>query len=291
MTGSAEASIAHRQTPAADTATSSALACPIQVVSYPATAGRKSPHPPVPEGGRTLSEQVVFLHGAGKAGVAAWPRQAVVADPAWIFLDRPAVSDDPDTDCQRVLDRLRSHGPGHVVGHSFGGIAVLLAAQQEPDLVRSVTLLEPACFDLARGRDAVEQHIAVMQPVFAVSNDPSVPTRDFSSRFAAAMGSAPPDLPDELLEANVARLRAMKPPWGSALNPDVPLPVPTLVLTGDWNPLYEETALALTDLGAAHEHLVGFGHRVQDQPGALDRMIRHWDSSTALTRPCAKPGA
>ena len=117
------------------------------------------------------------------------------------------------------LTRLRNDGGGHVVAHSYGANAALLAAQTEPGLVRSLVLFEPACLDLARGGPAVEEHIAAMSPVFDVADDPSVSAREFSARFAAATGAAPPDLSDAELEAAVARLRGLRPPWGTGLSP------------------------------------------------------------------------
>ncbi len=225
-----------------------------------------------------MSESVVFLHGAGAAGPAAWPQQIKDAPEAWTFLARQLVSDPPGEDAQRIMDQLGATGPGHVVAHSFGSIAAVLVAQQSPNLVRSLTLIEPACFDLARGRQAVEEHISAMAPVLAMRNDPAVSAREFSSRFASAMGADPPDLPDDVLEIKVARLRSMVPPWGSALRVEAGLPVSTFVLTGDWSSLYEETAEALVSFGAVHERMGGFGHRVQDHPRASSRMAQHWAS-------------
>ncbi len=210
---------------------------------------------------------VVFVHGAGKAGADAWPVQAARADPGHVFLDRHRGGDSPSRDAGRVLALLRASGGGHVVAHSYGANAAVLASQREPDLVRSLALLEPACFDLARGMPAVEAHVADMTPVFAVADDASVPMREFSRRFVVAMGF-PPDPSDsswsEEDDVRVSRLRELRPPWGLGLRPE--LCVPTLVLTGGARPLYDETAAALVALGARHRMVGGAGHRVQDDP-------------------------
>lgn len=218
----------------------------------------------------------MFVHGAGSSGADAWPRQAAEAEAGWRFLPRDGVADDARRDAGRVLDWLRATGGGHVVAHSFGANAALLAAQLEPSLVRSLALLEPACFDLARGMPAVEEHISAMTPVLAVADDPTVSAREFSRRFAAAMGVAAPDLPDEELEARVGRLRALSPPWGVGLRSDQVLRARTLVVTGGSDPLYEETATALVALGAQHQTLDGAGHRVQDAPQATALLLAHW---------------
>lgn len=219
---------------------------------------------------------VVFVHGSGRAGAAAWPRQAAVAEPGWLFLTRDGLADDAATDAPRLLEWLRARGGGHVVASSYGANAAVLAAQTDPAAVRSLALLEPACFDLARGKPAVEEHVEAMTPVFEVADDASVSAREFSRRFAAAMGTEPPDVPEEELRASVDRLRALRPPWGVGLRTQRGLPVRTLVVTGGWSPLYDETAEALVALGARHVALDGAGHRIQDDP-RVDALLRqHW---------------
>ncbi len=66
----------------------------------------------------------------------------------------------------------------------------------------------------------------------------------------------------------MARLRALRPPWGTGLTAGRQLRVPTLVVTGGWSELYEEVAQGLVALGARHAVLPGRGHRVQDHPDA-----------------------
>ncbi len=217
---------------------------------------------------------VVFVHGAGRAGADAWPQQAAAAEPGWLFLTREGAADDAARDAQRLLRWLRARGGGHVVAHSYGANAAVLATQLEPEVVRSLALLEPACFDLARGGPAVEEHIAAMTPVLAVADDASVSAREFSRRFAAGMGMEPPDVSDEELAESVRRLRALRPPWGIGLRQS--LPVRAVVVTGGWSRLYEDTAEALVALGAQHVTLEGAGHRVQDDARASGVLAQHW---------------
>jgi pimeloyl-ACP methyl ester carboxylesterase len=220
---------------------------------------------------------VVFVHGAGKAGAAAWPLQAAGADPGWCFLGRDPGGDDPSRDADRLLDLLAGTRGGHVVAHSYGANAALLAGLREPELVRSIALLEPACFDLARGMPAVEEHVDAMAPAFAVADDPSVSARDFFELFARGMGFPPPAAWDEDLEANAGRLRRLSPPWGVGLRPDAGLPVRSLVLTAPSSALYAETATALTRLGAVHRTVTGAGHRVQDDPRTTGLLRAFWE--------------
>ena len=48
----------------------------------------------------------------------------------------------------------------HVVAHSYGGVISLLAAAMRPEAVRSLTLVEPPAFGVARGHPAVEDFVA-----------------------------------------------------------------------------------------------------------------------------------
>jgi len=223
-----------------------------------------------------VADPVVFVHGVGRAGADAWPAQASEAPENWVFLQRRSITDSPEEDAQRIIELLRSSGPGHVVAHSYGAIAAIMAARQQPEWATTLTLVEPACFDLARGYPAVEDHIAAMGPVFAVRDDPTVSSREFSRRFAQAMGTEPPDVPDDVLEDRVGRLRATPQPWGVLPGAQSDLPAPTVVLTGGWSDLYEEVAESLVQRGAVHEQLTGYGHRVQDHPDATARMVQHW---------------
>ncbi|MDA7948108.1 MAG: alpha/beta hydrolase [Hyphomicrobiaceae bacterium] len=48
----------------------------------------------------------------------------------------------------QLIERTRT--PVHLVGHSYGGGVALRVAGERPDLVRSLTLIEPSCFYLLR---------------------------------------------------------------------------------------------------------------------------------------------
>jgi hypothetical protein len=90
------------------------------------------------------------------------------------------------------------------------------------------------------------------------------------------MGFEPPDVSDDELEARVSRLRALSPPWDTGLRSGRDLPARTMVITGGWSPLYEDTANALVSSGAQHRPLEGSGHRVQDHPQCTRTLRQHW---------------
>ncbi|MDA1359857.1 alpha/beta hydrolase [Glycomyces luteolus] len=215
-----------------------------------------------------------FIHGAGRSGHEAWPLQAADMECAdFHFVGSIAKSNDPHLTAAAV-GALMSE-PGHVVAHSYGAIAAFLLAERHPDLVRSLVLFEPATLALARGRTAVEAHIAAMTPVFELCEDATLSGRAFAERFLNAMGVAPKGAADEL-EAKGTLLRAIVPPWEFDVDLTVPSRIPTLVVTGAGAPMYGEIAAVLANEGAAHLVLEGTGHRPQDHPRAVERMKAFW---------------
>ena len=53
-----------------------------------------------------------------------------------------------------ILGRLSA--PAHLVGHSWGGGVALHLARTRPELLRTLTLIEPSAFHLLRGGDAID---------------------------------------------------------------------------------------------------------------------------------------
>ena len=119
------------------------------------------------------AERVVFVHGSGAFGAAAWPRQhGLSLDFDCLYIRRHGfsateepVATDHDLDQEIVADALG--GGGHVVAHAQGAVAAMMLAVDRPDLVRSLTLVEPACFSLTADLPATAAHIALMAPLFA----------------------------------------------------------------------------------------------------------------------------
>ncbi|WP_338750684.1 alpha/beta fold hydrolase [Janibacter alittae] len=216
--------------------------------------------------------RTVFVHGRGRSGPEAWPLQAAAQDPNHVFLRRTGRADQPERDADRVIEALG--GRGHIVGHSYGTVTAVLAAQRRPDQLRSLVLIGPACFDIARGGRHVERHIRGLAPVFAVAGDQEVTGAQFLERFAAGMGAPPPDLDAATSEEVAARIRTTPAPWEIALRADTLRIVPTLVITGDRWPVYTEVAEALADKGAEHLVLPNTGHRPQDTEEGAEAIRR-----------------
>ncbi|MFJ6155743.1 alpha/beta hydrolase [Pseudarthrobacter sp. NPDC092184] len=235
-----------------------------------------------------FKQRVVFVHGAGSFGAAAWPRQHGVAlSYDALFLRRHGFDPlaDPtessfEEDTRILLSSLGDDGRGiaggHVVAHAQGAIAAMMAAVERPDLVYSLTLVEPACLSLTAELPATAAHIGLMQPLFNVRHQLS--DEDFQREFVRRVYATDLQQPVTAEEKRSARrLRLQAPSWEAPLH--IVPGVPTLVLTGGWEPLYEEIAGYLRETGAFHRTAAG-GHRPHDSVEG-DRIIRAFISDAS----------
>ena len=223
---------------------------------------------------------VVFVHGAGRSGSSAWPGQRhLTADWDCRFLERLTVGDDPDAVVTALATRLDSSA--HLVGHSYGGLTALLVATTRPDLVASLTLVEPAALAVSASAPRTAAHIAALSPVFALAGDVTVSAREFATLFASANGTPVPEVSHEVLEGLTAQLRGMRPPWTVAVDATVVSDIPTLVLIGDDDGMYAEVAEVLRGEGARVHVLADTGHRPHDSEEATALMVAHWHEAPA----------
>lgn len=232
-------------------------------------------------------QRVVFVHGLGSFGASAWPKQHGMAlSYDALFLRRHGfdpvaepMESDVAADVGIVVASLVDSGGGHVVAHEQGAISAMLAAVERPDLVHSLTLVEPACLSLTAELPATTFHRSLMEPLFDVRNqlkDADYEREYFRRAFSAEASGL--DTPEARRSAR--RLRLQAPPWEAPLH--IVPGVPTLVLTGGWEPLYEEIAGYLEDTGALRRVAAG-GHRPQDSVDG-DRIIRSFVADVVRTR-------
>ncbi|MFL5950007.1 MAG: alpha/beta fold hydrolase [Gaiellaceae bacterium] len=198
-------------------------------------------------------EPAVFVHGSFGWGEETWREQRPLADHhKLLLLDRRGFGASPangrvdfDHDADDVAALLDDGA--HLVGHSYGGVVSLLAAARRPDVVRSLTLIEPPAFGVARGDDAVEALIENISSAAETIDDPS----RYRSAFLHAFGfpGRPVKLEGDALAAAAASMTE-RPPWEA----EIPLDeleraaFPVLLVQGDWCPA-PDTARALA--GAA----------------------------------------
>ncbi len=216
---------------------------------------------------------VVFVHGA-VLGRVAWDEQRPLADRWTLHLvDRPGYGDSPSVervdfavDARLVAGLLAELPDGtHLVGSSYGGVVSLLAAAEAPERVRSLTVVEPPAFGVARDDPVVSRFVADAEGLRA---DESRDPRAVLAGFLALVGSnlkLPEVLPPDL-ERGARLLRVERYPWEA----DVPLAAlaaaafPKFVVSGGHHAAFDAVCDVLERrLGAERAVITGAGHSVQ----------------------------
>ena len=217
-------------------------------------------------------EDVVLVHGSLATGSEEWEAQLPLAEEGFRLLvpDRRGYGRSPAAEGEDFLrdaeDIAALMGEGaHLVGHSYGGLAVMVAAARRPDVTWSLAVLEPPAFTFAQdqpaARDLAERMLGVL--------DLDLPDRVWMERFLEAAGSDPDELPPELLEAAlplVPLLRRGRRPT------DVELPIaelaaasfPKLVVSGGHDAGFEAICDDLAEqIDASRSVIEGAGHEIQ----------------------------
>ena len=202
-----------------------------------------------------------YVHGAGRSGREAWPKQS---EAGAVFADHSACSA-----TSAKADVVVEQCPGGevvVIAHSLGAVPVALAHLAGNLTASHVVLLEPALYDVARGHAAVERHIGPMTEARERAR-----TGDLFGywQIVAPLMFGRTATRDSWGEDQglAQRFADMDTPWGHGIQASVFAAVPTLVVTGGWNDEYEAIAERLALAGAEHAHLPGAKHRPQDHPG------------------------
>jgi pimeloyl-ACP methyl ester carboxylesterase len=216
---------------------------------------------------------VVLVHGSLATGAEEWVAQKPLAEAGFRLLvpDRrgygrspAAAGEDFLVDAQDVAEMMGD--AAHLVGHSYGGLAVMYAAARRPEATLSLTLLEPGAFQLGQ-EDAAGR--ALYDAVKGVWEDEKQPDAEWVVRFLKAVGSDPDTFPPEFLAVAlplVPLIRRARPAWQT----DLPLAelhaarFPKLVVSGGHSPGFE----AICDdvarrIGGARAVVTGAGHEVQ----------------------------
>jgi pimeloyl-ACP methyl ester carboxylesterase len=102
-------------------------------------------------------ETIVLLHCSGSSG-AQWrslaeklsTRYRVIAPDLIGYGKSAPWSGEGEFSLAREAAALNLHGPVHLVGHSYGGGVALHIARTRPELIRTLTLIEPSAFHLLR---------------------------------------------------------------------------------------------------------------------------------------------
>jgi pimeloyl-ACP methyl ester carboxylesterase len=186
-------------------------------------------------------EPAVFVHGSFGWGEETFREQRPLAEHYKLLLiDRrgfgqssPNGRVDFERDAEDVAELL---GDGaHLVGHSYGGVVSLLTAGGRPTAVRSLTLIEPPAFGVARGDPAVEELIHNVRSAASETADPA----EYRARFLNGFGfpAQPVELEGIHLEAARSSMTE-RPPWEAEIPLDrlADAGLRVLLVQGDWCP-------------------------------------------------------
>jgi pimeloyl-ACP methyl ester carboxylesterase len=229
---------------------------------------------------------VVLVHGSLATGSDEWQAQRPLAEEGFRLLvpDRrgygrspAAQGEDFLVDADDIADLLCDGA--HLVGYSYGGLAVLFAAARRPNAALSLTLLEPAAFALGQHHQAARTLVAEVRSLW----DQELPDEEWVIRFLKIVGSDPDTLSPELIAAAVPLVpvfRRGRPIW----EPELPLAklasaaLPQLVVSGGHSAGFNAICDELAErIGASRMAIEGAGHEIQFTGRPLnDALLTLW---------------
>jgi pimeloyl-ACP methyl ester carboxylesterase len=162
------------------------------------------------------------------------------------------------------LAEVLAEEPTHLVGHSYGGVASLIAAAQVPGSVQSLTVFEPPAFRLVADHPEIRRFIDSIRAILTAAPPPDEFLRSFAALVGADPSRLPTPLPESLLRA--ARVQ-MHGRWSwEAVIPTEALAAatwPKLVVSGGHSPIFELVCDELQRrLQARREVFRGAGHSI-----------------------------
>jgi pimeloyl-ACP methyl ester carboxylesterase len=215
---------------------------------------------------------VVLAHGSLCVGNDEWDAQRPLVDEGFSLrvFDRrgygrsaSAVGEDFLADADDIIE-LMADG-AHLVGHSYGGLGVMLAAARRPDATLSLTVLEPAAATVALDDPDWSSLVAQVREMWTRETSDA----EFVVDFLTAVGSNPDELPPELLAA-AAELTPIFRRGRPFYEVDVPLAelavarFPKLVVAGGHHAGFDAMCRSLAQsIGAQYAVVEGAGHEVQ----------------------------
>jgi pimeloyl-ACP methyl ester carboxylesterase len=214
--------------------------------------------------------RLLLVHGSVVNADLTWSAQKPLAERFEIVApNRRGFPPGPDVEHVDFEDEAvwleQFVAPGtHLVGHSYGGVISLFAAARYAPLLRSLTVIEPPAFGVARGDPTADEFMGRITDHWTNgSRDPG----EFLRGFLALVGSSlpPGDFSPEMLQG--ARTLMVERPPSEAVIPFDELaraPFPKLVVSGAHSAAFDAVCDVLEErLGAERAVLPGAGHSVQ----------------------------
>ena len=245
---------------------------------------------------------VLFVHGGVQGGIGGGPAnfkgQQPLAARGWRLklIARPGFGESPsrgpdDMEADAILIAGMLSEPTHLIGHSFGGAEVLLAAARRPEAVRSLILVEPALqpmlmTDPESAADPASQ--AAAQIILKHLLSGATPA-DYAIGFLSSLGTST-DGGENAIAASLkadrdyatllgcSLLRArMTTPAGmrAAADAVAQAGIPVLVISGGYSEGQEATGKAIARLtGGRHTVVAAPSHFLQeDAPEAFNEAV------------------
>jgi pimeloyl-ACP methyl ester carboxylesterase len=213
--------------------------------------------------------RLLLVHGSVVNGETTWSAQRPLAERFELVVpNRRGFPPGPDVDHVDFEDEAvwleQFLGPGtHVVGHSYGGVIALFAAARRPDLIRSLTVVEPPCLGVAGDDPVVAAYIDDSNRLWLDDLEPA----DFLRTFLLSVGaSLPPGEFSPALLQGARTLKVERRPWEAEIPFDelADTPFPKLVVSGAHSEPFDRVCDVLERrLGATRAVLPGAGHSVQ----------------------------
>ena len=237
-------------------------------------------------------ERLVLVHGSVVGGQPTWGAQLSLEERfELVVVNRPGFAPNPpvqrvdfETDAELVAGLLKRGD--HLVGHSYGGVISLLAAARRPELVRSLTVIEPPATRVAIDDPTVVAFEAGGVALYA--DDQTDDVEALLRRFLSEVGSSfepPSPLPPDL-EQGARALMVERGPWEA----EIPLealaaaPFPVLVVSGAHHPAFDAICDALErELDAERIVLPGYGHAAQRHPDFNAHLVDFVDRAASQT--------
>jgi pimeloyl-ACP methyl ester carboxylesterase len=257
-------------------------------------------------GADTERPPAVFVHGVLSWGTddeyGFGAQRPLATDRRLLLMDRRGHGASPnlppgpyrsdyEVDAEDVVQLL---GDGaHLVGHSYGAVAAMLAAAARPDLVRSLSLIQPGSLRAAESHPAIAEVLARNRAAVAQLPADLTPERYLRLSTESVGMPAPEPTADRLRAAHTTMHE--RPCWDAAvpLDPIADAGFPVLVVRGDWSgapaeyrrmagePLMITAEVIAERLGAQLLTVPGFYPQVQQPEAVNEALTRLWERGDA----------